>query len=245
MGFRIPQQYIGGAPGNNSVVVTAGAANVLGAWASFGNTPYPINRLIFLVDTTIGGTQYSSLFNIAFGPSGSQVVLIPNIFMYSQSANSGYLDLYLEVDIPILPAGTPLWVNLQSTDASITPRVSLAVQFTGHGKREGVSTLGAVTSDSSGTPFVLASGSYGAWTSLGTLSIPATRMILTAVRAVSSLQTVNIGIGAAGSQSMVVQDVPVIYNNPALPFEGNFPPGEYWIQGQGDTETVWATALFY
>lgn len=246
---RTPTVWLGGGAGNNSVTVTASStANALGAWVEVGTLPYPCDKIKVAVDTTNTSGNPLSLINIGIGPSGSQINIINNIpLLQSLDTNTGtaFFGPYFEFDIPLLPGGTILWVNIQSSVASNAPRISIGVDRIDHGYRNPVSTLGADLSTSGGTSFTLASGAYGAWVSLGTLSFIARKLNIVTTRAVSAVQTVNIGVGASGSQSIVAVNVPTLFSpNPVIQ-EGFFPPGDYWIQGQGDTETVLGTAIFY
>lgn len=227
-------QFLGGSAGNQSITVTASStANVLGSWVSFGTLPFPCDRLQIVIDSTLQATVFSALLNIGIGPSGSQTVLISNIPNWNPAANNGFPQANINLDIPILPSGTELWANIQSTYASYAPRICLGVQLVGHGRRTNYQNLGAITSSSTGTSFTMGSGSYGSWVSLGSISTSFSELILLSQRDPSSLNTVNIGVGASGSQTILLENVPITLLGNFQTFKGVFPSGEYWIQGQG------------
>lgn len=237
-------QFLGGSAGNQSVTVTASStANVLGSWVSFGTPSSPFDHLQIIIDSTLQATEYSSLLNIGIGPSGSQVVLVPNIPGWNIEANNGYPQLNIDLDISLLPAGTEIWANLQSSYASYAPRISLGVQQTGHGRKAPYQSLGAVTSSSGGTGFSMGANAYGSWVSLGTVSQKFSELNLLSVRDNSSLNTVNIGVGGSTSQEILLENIPVTILGNFQKFIGDFPAGEYWIQGQG-TESFSSQAIF-
>lgn len=238
-------QFLGGSAGNQSVTVTASStANVLGSWVSFGTLSSPSDHLQILFDSTLENTNFSALCNIGIGPSGSQTVLIPNIpTWYLNTLAGGYPQNNIDFDIPLLPAGTEIWGNLQSSYASYAPRISLGVQRTGHGRKALYQSLGAVTSSSGGTGFSMGANAYGSWVSLGTVSQKFSELNLLSVRDNSSLNTVNIGVGGSTSQEILLENIPVTILGNFQKFIGDFPAGEYWIQGQG-TESFSSQAIF-
>lgn len=219
---------------------------MLGAWVSFGTLPFACDRITVIFDSTTSGTVYSALMNIGIGASGSQVNLVSNIPFMDPGAVNGYQEFSLTLNTPLLPAGTDIWVNIQSSIASFAPRISIGVDFVGHGSRTPVTTLGAVLSSSNGTPYSTGSGAYGSWVSLGNLAIPARKMIVLSTRDLNSLNTVNIGVGTSGSQVIVAQNVPVVLFSLPVVLEGYFPPGNYWIAGQGaDVSTNYAEIMLF
>ena len=234
--------WIGGASGNQSVTVTASAtANALGAWSLFGSVPYPIDRITIVVDATTSDAAYNILMNIGIGASGSQVVLVPNIPMLNSVNN--FTAWTLTLDIPILPPNTDIWGQIQSNLASEAPRISMAVQYVGHQKKTPTTALGITLSTSGGTAYTTGSGAYGSWVSVGSTLIPYDRMMVISTRPGGTFSTINIGIGASGSQQIIQQDMPVIFEQPMIEIEGFFPPGNYWIAGYSNSVNTIEAAI--
>lgn len=238
--------YIGGGAGNQSIVLLSpSTVNTLSSWISFGTTLFPADTIIIVFDCTLANTIQNSLINIGIGPSGSQAVLIPNLPIMGQSGSNGYSPSFtVTLRVPRMAAGTQIWGQIQSTYAGFAPRVSLAYQHSGI-SASALYNLGAVTSSSSGTQVSTGSGAYGAWVSMGTLPVPKKHLVYASSRDVSSLNTINIGIGPSGSVTPILFNLPIILDSLLFPIDADFPPGEYWIQAQGsEVATLYADLIF-
>lgn len=235
-------QFLGGASGNQSVVLTGNAtANTLGAWSLFGSVTDPVNEIVLLFDAT-NSVVNNTLCNIGIGSSGSQIIVAENIPFLTLLTTP--LDWAIRLRVKNIPPNTDIWGQIQSDAGAIAPRFSLGVGQNSERSSTLLQVLGADPGTSGGTSYTTGNGAYGAWTSLGTLVGRAETLFFMGTRAGSALTTVNIGVGASTSQVIVAENVPVLYNQPFIEVPGSYPPGEYWIQGYADGSTLEAAIVF-
>ena len=230
MGNLVSPLFVGGATANQSIAVTSSAtANAFGAWASFGTLPYAVDEIYIYMET-----NYSALVNIGVGASGSQEIIVPQLAQQTDTATYGYSPGFFRYRRK-LPAGTEVWAQYSCSSASNSGRVSLGVGFSGSPGFSTITPLGIdlassfLVAETSGAT----AGTYGAWVSLGTLAIPGKNLWYVSTRDPANLMTANIGVGASGSQIILLKDLPVLYNNFPFELEMDCPPGEYWMQVAG------------
>ncbi len=197
----------------------------MGSWTQLGTLSFPANKFVVLIDN-IYNTSF--LFNVGIGASGSQKIVASNLFL--QQVNSGLTKISFRTFL--IQTGTAVWIQLQSSTASATQRISVGYTF--EEETSGILTpLGIVSATTSMTPFSTGANAYGAWVSLGTLLIPGRRLKYFAIRDPSSLNTINIGVGASGAQQIILANAPVIVDGQIIEIDLFCPPGEYWIQLNG------------
>ena len=230
MGNLVSPLFVGGAAGNQSITVTSSAtANAFGAWVSFGTLSYAIDEIYIYMET-----NYNTLLNIGVGASGSQEIIIPQIAQQIDPNLYGYPPGFFRFRRR-LPAGTEVWAQTSCSTASSSGRISLGVGFSDAPGFSSITPLGIDLANS----FLVAetsgatAGTYGAWVSLGTLATPGKRLWYVSTRAPANLQTLNIGVGASGSQTIILKDAPVLFTNFPFELEMDCPPGEYWMQVAG------------
>jgi hypothetical protein len=235
MGYLVPPVFIGGAPANQSIAVTSSAtANAFGAWASFGTLPCAVDEIYIYMEA-----NYNSLVNIGVGASGSQEIIIPQIAQQTDTTTYGYSPGFFRYRRK-LPAGTEVWAQCSCSSASNSGRFSLGVGFSGSPGFSTITPLGVDLASS----FLVAqtsgatAGTYGAWVSLGTLAIPGKNLWYVSTRDPGSLTTLNIGVGASGSQAILLKDIPVLFANLPFELEMDCPPGEYWMQVAGGSSVT-------
>jgi len=237
MGKLVPPIFIGGGPANQSINVISGStANTFGPWASFGTLPYSISEIYIFIEASSGNT----LVNIGIGPPGSQTIIIPQIAQVI-GGNEGDPTTFFRCRMK-LPAGTEVWAQTSSVNASSAGRVSLGVGFSESPSISMITPLGIDLSTSSliSQTSGATAGTYGAWVSLGTLAVPGRTLWYTGTRSLTSLMTFNIGVGPSGSQSILLGNIPSTLNNLIYELETDCPPGEYWMQVAGGSS---ATAI--
>lgn len=114
---------IGNTTTTSCIEVDAGStANTKGSWVELkSSTPNLVTGLVLSINSSSSGTDDASfLIDIGIGSSGSEKVLIPDIYTYSKDflpvSRPGYI--YLDVDIP---AGTRIVARAQCslTDTSM------------------------------------------------------------------------------------------------------------------------------
>lgn len=199
-------------------VTAAGSGNTKGAFAELvASTAFDSEWLCLYVvkNNTVVVADY--LVDLAIGGAGSEVTFWSNV-LFSTATSTEPIDQAL---IPYgIPAGTRVSARVASTDASAVIRVGLRLikggSFPGGLKR--ITTYGAETSDSGGTEVDPGgvSDTEGAWSEL---SSALTNPVEWGVVSIGSRNNGNIGllssarldlgVGAAASEVVVVQDIPL------------------------------------
>lgn len=108
---------------SRGVTLTAGGANSMGSWFEItSSTPRAVRNLIVLLQGA-GVTAMNSrnhLVDIGIGGSGSETVIVPNVYVVTNSAEA--IDVIAPIQVPNLnldiPAGTRIAARHQCTTAS-------------------------------------------------------------------------------------------------------------------------------
>ena len=216
-----------GTDGTSGTSVTSGAANAYGSWVSFGSVSFPVNKLRLIFDNTYATTFF---VQVGIGASGSQVIVVPSLYLYTANVTSTFS---IEVEVPLIPPGTDIWVALQSPTASATQRVAIVATFDPQVQSDGIVPLGLVPATTTLTSFSMGANAYGSWVSLGTLSVPGRSLLYYAERDPSSLNTINIGVGPTSPPEIITQNLPATLYMNVFEIDQECPPGQYWIQGIG------------
>lgn len=195
-------------------VSNSGTANTKGAWAQvMAATPA---RAIWLLVTVRSAGASVGAFDLAIGAAGSEQILIADLF-HRETQNGDSTVPYL---FPVnIPAGTRIAARIQKNAAGGTGVVSVALGYgaldepngVGRHATAGVTTSGA-TSGTTVDPGATAS-TYGAWVELiAATAFPARWMNLYHNAIDGTLNAdadgvFQIGIGAAGSEQLIVDGV--------------------------------------
>lgn len=198
------------ASGHTSVAASA-STNTKGTWVELITATDGVATGI-LVQLRGGSTiPADHLVDIGVGGAASEVVLIPDLVV-SSSTDIGVVDYFFPL---LLPAGTRISARSQSTTGSQVPLVGVCV-FGGNPARAltSVAAWGATAADSGGVsvdPGAVAN-TKGAWTELSA-SIEGCDYLalgfgnqLNNARAASNV-IIDLGIGGAGSEVVVLPDV--------------------------------------
>jgi hypothetical protein len=199
-------------------VVASATPHTKGAWTAVGGvTATRFDRLHLWVrdQVAVNLADTSTLLDIAFGPSGSEVVQIANLPV-------GHLQEGALHTLPLrVPAGTQIAMRTQSVVASKSIGFAvLGVGLTGYAEAATATkcvTYGADTATSNGTPLTAPASDHnkGSWTEIGTLTRPSRFLypVLSIAAADTSTSTTNmlldVGYGGAGSEVALVGDIPV------------------------------------
>jgi hypothetical protein len=188
---------------------TAGSSNVKGSWLLLGVVPYHVSLLhlgcIMLSSST------SLLADIGIGPSGSQVVLFPNLNYYSANTGLGP-DFYVPVDIP---AGTSVWVRTQSASAGNANFYFNMDVYSGDNTQQagftGGDSIGVSTGNSLGTLLTTSSTANvkGSYVQLTAAAQTAYSGLIICQNIVTGAKAYNIDIafGASGSEVVVIPNM--------------------------------------
>lgn len=198
------------------VTVTGGAANTKGAWAPI-TTSCPVAAVGMLVCLTNKSASTDYLFDVGIGAAAAERVLVPNLF-YGGTNSSRVATYFLPVRVP---KGARVSLRSQAITASATSScwiTFIAETFRGlPGWGGRCEALGAATADSGGAA-ITAPGTInvkGAWTQIGGATahdyswlIPVIADQAVATRTSGSDLSFDLGIGAAGSQRILLPDLP-------------------------------------
>lgn len=200
---------------SNTVTVTAsGTTHTKGAWIEVvASTAYTANRLTLQFGANqVTNNNSSALLDVGFGAAGSEVVKIANIGV--GFSNGGSMDIPLQI-----PSGTRIAVRMQSASASKTMTVSALISQTAKtltiNPSSTANTFGANTTTSQGVTFTSANGSKGSWAQITADSGSAAKWAHLSFQGNSNNNwqaynfTIDIGIGAAGSETVLIPNVRV------------------------------------
>lgn len=201
------ERFVGSDAGAGKATPTGGAANTKGSWVQlFASAPFNATGLMLQVQCSTG--DRAALVDIGIGGAGSEVVILPNIYLWASTASaySGLLSAYLPVQIP---AGTRVAVRLQSSAASGDFYFKTQLFDAGGLYTPQLATAyGADTATSHGTVLTSGSGSKGSWAQLSA-SVAGLRRGLICIGKPSAGADfwIDIGVGGAGSEVIAVPDL--------------------------------------
>jgi len=227
--------------GPNYLEVTAsGTINTKGSWEElFSSTAGAASYLTIYLRNFSGGTDTASLVDIGIGAAGSEQVVMPNLLGGFHHHLSGSVQLPFHI-----PSGVRVAARAQAAVAS--RNTGLCIDVYGGEPAPGLSVFskmvdyGTVTGTSGGTlvaPSAVA-GTKGSWVQL--TSSTSTRidalMVMTqgsTSNQTAGIYTVDIGIGAAASETIIVPDYMARFSsgeeqlavNPLIPLSFNIPSG--------------------
>lgn len=210
-------ESVGAATGssNGTLISTPGSTHTKGSWTQLiASTALDAVGLIVSGNCS-GSGEVNILVDIGVGAAGSEQVIVPNLLAKRMPSADGPVGPY--VIAVRIPAGTRISARLQH-DSTITLyacAVIVAEPMAGVMRGEEVAEYGAVTATSKGTlvdPGATAN-TKGAWAQMtASASLESHALILTAMPNSSAGGAgthwlVDIGIGAASSEQVVVPNV--------------------------------------
>lgn len=181
-------------------------------------------QIVVLTVTASSTANTSTLVDIGTGAAASEVALISNVPIGHQTGTTGVGQAmsamtYIFQGLAV-PAGTRISARIQSVVVSQTARIGVALRQAGGPIAAGttVTTYGADTATSNGTiPTVAGSiNTKSDWTEITASTTADIRSFLVAIStAGGATQTANdglvdIGIGAAASETVIVADIPYV-----------------------------------
>ena len=197
--------YTGGASrvdNSGSVTVTSGAtANTFGGWTQLVASTTSESSLV-IIGFRSSDNVTSGLLSIGIGASGSETVIIPNIFV----SGSGYSqEAFFNLPITI-PKGSRLSAKTSTTTASIgcvVQVITYARSFTSEHACETWTDYGTNLANSSGTTIAVGTG----WTQVVASTANEIRdavLMLGADGASQAATSFDLAIGAAGSETIIL-----------------------------------------
>jgi len=116
------------ADSTGALIDAGGTPNTKGAYTEItASTTDDIKKLILCVGTSITSVAINgSLFDIAIGAAGSEVVITPESPLYAETSYDSHLPAYHTFDVDI-PTGTRIAVRSQSSTSNSSSRVWRAV----------------------------------------------------------------------------------------------------------------------
>lgn len=205
------------AASSDGILVTGAAAtNTKGAWVEIiRSTSFDAGLMMFEIRCGTTGLAGDCMYDIGVGPAGSEQVLIPNVYL-SRTTTSAVIGAW---QFPVsLPAGTRIAARAQSSTASNPSALTLRVMasaFQSEEPRGAIYSFGANTATTAGTPIDAGAvaNTKGAWAEvvratpspIGAISLSVGNNKDVA-RVFAPFQ-VDIGIGAAGAEQVVIPDL--------------------------------------
>jgi hypothetical protein len=200
---------------SRGTALTAGTANVKGSYAELvASTAHDAAWLI--VHIAVNAGSHDALVDIAVGAAASEQVIIENIPIGIGSSSAKHPTIAL---FPIaVPAGTRIAARAQSTLASTVIYVHVQLchgGFLASAPLSLVTTYGAATADSGGTQVDpgASANTKGSWVELTASSTYPIAALLVGVpnqnnaTRSTGLYLLDIGIGGAGSEEVIVPDI--------------------------------------
>lgn len=200
--------------------VTGGAANTKGAWAQLvASTTFSASGIVIEANQS---SQQSLLFDIGIGASSSEVACISNVLLASNATNPNSIQpTWWPIQIP---AGSRISARCQDNIGS--GAITMCAHLVGGAfdlptQRCIVTTYGALTASSRGTLVdpTATPNTKGSWTQLTASTTYAIHglMIGAGIKDTSAAVTfstlADVGVGAGGSEVVLIPNYRVVINN--------------------------------
>ena len=185
------------------------STNTKGTWAQIiASTPFNANRL--MVNIIFAYFSYEYLMDVGIGPSGSEVVLVSNLYRPALSSYYGGMSY----DLPIqIPAGVRVAARVQCSGYSagltrVAPMFYLiGGSYLGQELYGKMIDYGTNLTNTSGTLITPGTGGLGSWTQItsGCTSL-IKGLVICITGGLSSLYdfVLDIGIGSSGSEVVLI-----------------------------------------
>lgn len=200
--------------------LTAGAVNVKGAWAQLvASTP---TETSWVLVNLYRSSQHKHLVDIGIGAAAAEQVIIPNLGLQSVGSSADRFNASYLFPLTI-PKGVRVSARSQASSAGQASRVTIHLIGSSFGSSSGlgrVTDYGTATADSGLTALDPGgtANTKGAWVQLTASTTGLTRWIAIGVGhdalAVAANQGwhVDIGIGASGSEQVLIPNLPFSIN---------------------------------
>jgi hypothetical protein len=208
-------QSLGVTPGteqNGVTIANSGVANTKSSWVTIGSTLTRMASGIRVLIEKGSVADIIYLVDIGIGAGGSEVVIASNLlFVYDTGSadNVGYYDLPIQ-----LPAGTQLSARIQTAGTSGTVNVAIQAIYSGlHTQSfQGADMLGVTLASTTLATVTRPAGNNvkGAWLQYTASSARRYRGMAQAYGlsgGSTQLRLIDVGIGAAASEQVVIADV--------------------------------------
>lgn len=223
---------LGVATGTSTpAAIAAGTpANVKGAWTSLGTATADAVAALFQV-ATLMNSNISAAVDFGIGPSGSQVVIVNNIQTRDGAngvaASLNIVSLFLPMNIK---AGTTLWARAQTIIAGQTVRAQVILfdgGYTAFDGYSGVDSLGFVAASTNGVTVTAATpaNNKGAYAQIAVATRDYAGIALGPMFASAATTTnlADVAVGAAGSEVVIIPNLPLCQVNQAVNYPGGVP----------------------
>ena len=198
-------------------------ANTKGSWVELtAASTFDSGALTVNVPYVFEGSDY--LIDIGIGPAGSEQVLVSNLLVSAGSIGGSTAGVSVRIPLPIA-SGIRIAARAQATGTSASRFARVGVHLEGNTAPAGgtLTTIGAATADSGGTPVDpgASDNTKGAWAQLTASAASALYGAFFAFgNQANTTRTdcnwlVDIGIGGAGSEQVILADIPVACNSTA------------------------------
>ena len=202
--------------GSVSVSVTAGVANVKGAWLELvAASARHAHSIVLEIGTPTLASPLGFLIDIGIGASGSEQIIVPNLFYDQRTDNSESVIYVLRLPFNI-PEGSRVAARVQCGTASRVQRIS-AQLVSGVVSEDGIGRVyayGVNTATSRGTQVDPGATAHtkGAWSQIVASSDELDGLFMAlghgpVSSTLNSGNLVDIGIGAAGSELVIVPNI--------------------------------------
>jgi hypothetical protein len=226
-------QDFGGLTGINAT--PSATVNTKGSWISMGTLITSCSSFLFRIAyVNAGQADYGCSVDIGIGTSGSQFVLMSNINVSLQPAGLGQAAVWQHA-IPVgIAQGQQIWVRSAVNVASFTGSVLCWFtpydnSFVSFGECCGLETLGASATAGRGTGVTAGttqSGTKGSYVQLGTATRDYIGFLVNQDMANNtsneSGNMLDIAIGAAGSQIVILADLEIYQGGVESPSDFEF-----------------------
>ena len=188
-------------------VTSGGSANTKGSYVQLtSSTSYHAGGMIVVLGGAPSGSK-SFLVDIAVGGSGSEQVIIPNIFFWCAN-DSSIGHAYIPIDVP---AGSRISARSACDNASTYIRVN-TVLVSGEFTKNSAVSYGVDSANSRGTLVTgnNTSNTKGSWAQLVSATTQSHEWAIVCVRAQGNSQyLLDIGVGGAGSEQVLIPSLNV------------------------------------
>jgi hypothetical protein len=197
----------------------SGTANVKGAWSQcFSSVPFDVSGFAFMLEYIYNANAISVvLFDIGVGASGSEIVVVPNLQVGSTYQSGPIRASDRTPFIPFsIPAGSRIAMRAQSSYPSDFLQGSLMVQARTASTPPGFHrcTDYGVGTDRGVQTNAAAADTKGSWTEVTASTTARHRALLLNAICFSGGSNdfhVDIGIGASGSEVVLVPDIQITH----------------------------------
>lgn len=214
---------------SGAINFNSGAANTKGSWTELITSTAYTSYGLFYTDRSSkaqNSNNFGGLIDVGIGGSGSESVIVPNLVTgFNQGGNSFFLPI-------LIPAGSRISARAQNASATQPNSGVITLQPSHVWPVSGRATdYGSVTASSGGTAMpsgTLAANTKSAWQELVSSTTYPIRYVLPMIGGPNAsswsgsvgTSLVDIGVGASGSETVVVPNLSVSLSSSEIIFVG-------------------------